>query len=130
MRLTIQSFQKYFDPNDTDNQNKLNDFTNLLIQQIDTMTDVAEAFSNFVVFQKQKMKKYDLVKLQKQQLIFLIKKKLFFHLTKLMSFTYWIKHNGFSITKLVQNALQSVPKTRNPQIGIQLNTEPLKLFFL
>jgi len=127
MRLTIQSFQKYFDPNDTDNQNKLNDFTNLLIQQIDTMTDVAEAFSNFASLPKTKMKKYDLVEITKTTVNIFDKEKIVFssdkaHVFHLLDKTQWIR----VITNLVQNALQSVPKTRNPQIGIQLNTEPGK----
>lgn len=54
MRLTIQSFQHQYDPNDPDNKKKLNDFSNLLIQQIDTMSDVAEAFSNFATLPKPK----------------------------------------------------------------------------
>ena len=127
MRLTIQSFQKYFDPNDTDNQNKLNEFTNLLIQQIDTMTDVAEAFSNFASLPKTKMKKYDLVEITKTTVNIFDKEKIVFssdkaHVFHLLDKTQWIR----VITNLVQNALQSVPKTRTPQIGIQLNTEPGK----
>ncbi|HEY0045456.1 MAG TPA: histidine kinase dimerization/phospho-acceptor domain-containing protein, partial [Flavobacterium sp.] len=47
MRLTVQSFQRKFDPNDPDLKQKLSDYSNTLIQQIDTMTAVASAFSNF-----------------------------------------------------------------------------------
>ena len=42
-------------------QLKLNNFSSLLIQQIDTMSDVAEAFSDFATFPKTKMKNADLV---------------------------------------------------------------------
>ena len=47
MRLTVQSFQRKFDPNDPNLRQKLNDYSNTLIQQIDTMSAVASAFSNF-----------------------------------------------------------------------------------
>lgn len=47
MRLTVQSFQRKFDPNDPDVKQKMNDYSETLIQQIDTMTAVASAFSNF-----------------------------------------------------------------------------------
>ena len=63
MRLTIQSFQHQYDPNDPENKKKLNDFSSLLIQQIDTMSEVAEAFSNFATLPKPKMKECDLVEI-------------------------------------------------------------------
>jgi signal transduction histidine kinase len=47
MRLTVQSFQRKFDPNDPNLRQKLDDYSNTLIQQIDTMSAVASAFSNF-----------------------------------------------------------------------------------
>lgn len=47
MRLTVQSFQRKFDANDPDLKQKINDYSETLIQQIDTMSSVASAFSNF-----------------------------------------------------------------------------------
>jgi signal transduction histidine kinase len=47
MRLTVQSFQRKFDPNDPNLKQKINDYSETLIQQIDTMSSVASAFSNF-----------------------------------------------------------------------------------
>ena len=47
MRLTVQSFQMRFDPNDPDIYKKLDEYSKTLIQQIDTMSSIAEAFSNF-----------------------------------------------------------------------------------
>ena len=47
MRLTVQSFQRKFDANDPNLKQKINDYSETLIQQIDTMSSVASAFSNF-----------------------------------------------------------------------------------
>jgi two-component system nitrogen regulation sensor histidine kinase NtrY len=47
MRLTVQSFQRKFDTNDPNLKQKINDYSETLIQQIDTMSSVASAFSNF-----------------------------------------------------------------------------------
>lgn len=47
MRLTIQSFQRKFNPEEPNIRQKLNDFSESLIQQIDTMSSVASAFSDF-----------------------------------------------------------------------------------
>ena len=124
MRLTIQSFQKQFDPNDPENKQKLKDFSSLLIQQIDTMSDVAEAFSDFASLPKPKMKKADLVEVTKMAVSIFDKKHIIFSSDKSQIFhkldkTQWIR----IITNIVQNALQSVPKERNPIIGVQLSTE-------
>ncbi|WP_229330827.1 ATP-binding protein [Flavobacterium ammonificans] len=47
MRLTVQSFQRKFEPNDPEIKQKMKDYSETLIQQIDTMSSVASAFSNF-----------------------------------------------------------------------------------
>ncbi len=128
MRLTIQSFQNKFDPNDPENKNKLNDFSSLLIQQIDTMSDVAEAFSDFATLPKPKMKNADLVEVTQKAVNIFDQEYIVFSTDKVNIFhkldrTQWIR----VITNLVQNALQSVPKERVPRIGVQLKTEPRKI---
>ena len=47
MRLTVQSFQRKFSEKDTDNTSKIEAFSQILIEQIDTMSNVANAFSDF-----------------------------------------------------------------------------------
>ena len=124
MRLTTQSFMNRFDPNDPDIKKKVTDFSNLLIQQIDTMSEVAEAFSDFATLPKPYMKKCDLVELTQmavnifhhEQIVFTSNKA---HLFYKLDRSQWIR----VITNLVQNALQSVPKSKKPQIGVQLFSE-------
>jgi signal transduction histidine kinase len=43
----VQSFQRKFEPNDPEIKQKMKDYSDTLIQQIDTMSSVASAFSNF-----------------------------------------------------------------------------------
>ena len=47
MRLTVQSFQARFNPEDPNIKSKLNEFSSSLIEQIDVMSSIASAFSNF-----------------------------------------------------------------------------------
>jgi len=47
MRLTVQSFEMRFNPEDPNVRQKVKDYSKTLIQQIDTMSAVATAFSNF-----------------------------------------------------------------------------------
>ncbi len=54
MRLSIQNFQRKFNPKDKDIIIKTDEFSRTLIQQIDTMSTIAEAFSNFAKMPEQK----------------------------------------------------------------------------
>ena len=47
MRLTVQNFQRKFDPMDENIHSKVDEYSKTLIQQIDTMSSIASAFSNF-----------------------------------------------------------------------------------
>jgi hypothetical protein len=56
MRLTVQSFQRKFDPNDPEIKQKMDDYSETLIQQIDTMNSVASAFQILLPCLPNKMK--------------------------------------------------------------------------
>jgi nitrogen fixation/metabolism regulation signal transduction histidine kinase len=47
MRLSVQSFERKFDPADPEIGTKVGEFSKTLIQQIDTLSSIASAFSNF-----------------------------------------------------------------------------------
>ena len=55
MRLSVQSFQHKFDTQDPDIHKKVDEYTKTLIQQIDTMSSIASAFSNFAKMPAQKL---------------------------------------------------------------------------
>src|SRR5690606_13275202 len=47
MRLSVQSFQRKFDPQDSQINEKVDEFAKIMIQQIDTMSNIASAFGSF-----------------------------------------------------------------------------------
>ncbi|WP_164510800.1 sensor histidine kinase [Nonlabens xiamenensis] len=59
MRLTVQSFQRRFDPEQSDAKDKLNEFANSLIEQIDVMSNIASAFSTYATMPAQKNEQTD-----------------------------------------------------------------------
>ena len=65
MRLTVQSFERKFDPDDPDVKNKLAEYSKTLIQQIDTMSSIAGAFSNFAEMPAQQNETLNVVKIVK-----------------------------------------------------------------
>ena len=68
MRLTVQSFQRKFDPSDPNIEVKINEFSKMLIQQIDTLSTIASAFSNFANMPAQNREEIDVVEVVKQAL--------------------------------------------------------------
>jgi len=68
MRLTVQSFQRKFDANDPKIYEKINEFSKTLIQQIDIMSSIASAFSNFAKMPTQKCEELNIVKVVKNAL--------------------------------------------------------------
>lgn len=65
MRLTVQSFQKKFNTSQPPKEQEINDFSTTLIQQIDTMTAIASAFSNFAQMPAPQSEQLDVVNVTK-----------------------------------------------------------------
>lgn len=111
MRLTIQSFMRKFDTNDPNINQKLADFSETLIQQIDTMTTVASAFSNFASMPSQHNELLNIVLVTKKALEIFHEDFLIFEsneteISALIDKTQYIS----IITNLVKNAIQAIPE--------------------
>ena len=61
MRLSLQHFQRSFDPNSEKAQEKINKIANSLVEQIDTLTKIANEFSNFAKMPKANEQRVDLI---------------------------------------------------------------------
>jgi nitrogen fixation/metabolism regulation signal transduction histidine kinase len=113
MRLTIQSFQRKFDVNDPEISQKLNDFSDILIQQIDTMTTVASAFSNFANMPTQQNEQLNIVQVCKTALEIFNEDYVAFKTSENDIFTSFDRTQLTRIvTNLVKNAIQSIPENQ------------------
>ena len=113
MRLTIQNFQRKFDPNDPNSSQKLEDFSETLIQQIDTMTTVASAFSNFANMPTQQNERLNIVQVCKTSLEIFNEDYVDFKTTENEIFTSFDRTQLTRIvTNLVKNAIQSIPENQ------------------
>jgi len=111
MRLTVQSFERKFNPEDPDLKQKLNDYTKTLIQQIDTMTSVASAFSNFASMPAQQNETLNVVEVVEFSLDIFNEEYITFEseeeeIITIMDRTQLIR----IITNLVKNAIQAIPE--------------------
>lgn len=125
MRLTVQSFQRKFDQNDPNIINKLDDYTKTILQQIDTMSAVAGAFSNFASMPAQQNEVINVVKVIQLALEIFNENFLDFKPEKEEIFTVMDRTQLIRvITNLVKNAIQSIPtENENPLVEIDVYQE-------
>lgn len=125
MRLTVQMFERKFNPEDPNIKEKMKDFCETLIQQIDTMTSVASAFSNFASMPAQETADIDLVKVV--QLALEIFNEDFIHFQSSeeeMIGSYDKTQIVRIVTNLVKNAIQAIPNYKAfPEILVDLKKE-------
>ncbi len=125
MRLSVQSFQRKFEPSDENIHQKVDEFSKTLIQQIDTMSSIASAFSNFAKMPAQQNETLNVVKIVKLALdifnedyiVFLVDEEEIianFDRTQLIRV----------VTNLVKNGIQAIPENSNviPKIVVQVQS--------
>ncbi|MGA9240047.1 sensor histidine kinase, partial [Robiginitalea sp.] len=124
MRLSVQSFERKFDPSDPEIGIKVGEFSKTLIQQIDTLSSIASAFSNFAKMPAQQNETLNVAKVVKLALD--IFNEPFIHfiseaddLVVKMDRTQLIR----VITNLVKNAIQALPEVENPRIVVIVSAE-------
>jgi signal transduction histidine kinase len=110
MRLTVQSFQRKFEPNDPEIKQKMKDYSETLIQQIDTMSAVASAFSNFASMPAQQNETLNVVEVVELALDIFNEEYIVFEkesaeIISKIDRTQLIR----IITNLVKNAIQAIP---------------------
>lgn len=122
MRLTVQSFQRKFDPSDPDINRKLDEFSKTLIQQIDTMTSVASAFSSFASMPAQQNETINIVKIVQLALEIFNESYINFSSDEPVIITRMDRTQLIRIiTNLVKNAIQALPdNAAEPQVNVRV----------
>jgi len=121
MRLTVQSFEQRFDVTDPNIKSKLSEFSRSLIQQIDTMSSIASAFSSFAEMPKQKREELNVVEVVKLALdIFNEDFIHYFHEEDVLIARLDKTHLIRILTNLVKNAIQSLENIENPKIEVKV----------
>lgn len=117
MRLTVQSFHRKFDANDPELKQKLKDYSDTLIQQIDTMSSVASAFSQFASMPAQQNETLNVVEVVELALDIFNEDDVSFEsdeqeIISKMDRTQLIR----IITNLVKNAIQAIPENQEEKL--------------
>ncbi|WP_027138188.1 sensor histidine kinase [Gaetbulibacter saemankumensis] len=128
MRLTVQNFQRKFDPSDPQIRLKVDEYSKTLIQQIDTMSSIASAFSNFAKMPAQQNETLNVVKIVKLALDIFNDDYIVFmsdadEIIAKFDRTQLIR----VVTNLVKNGIQAIPNDRNPKIVVNVQTDATKV---
>lgn len=122
MRLTVQNFQRKFDPEDENIHLKVDEYSKTLIQQIDTMSSIASAFSNFAKMPAQKNETLDVVKIVKLALDIFNEDYIVFNADReeiiaKLDRTQLIR----VVTNLVKNGIQAIPDNKTPKLLVNVS---------
>ncbi|WP_242092310.1 sensor histidine kinase [Aestuariivivens sediminicola] len=122
MRLTVQNFQRKFDPNDPNVTTKVNEYSKTLIQQIDTMSSIASAFSTFAKMPAQQNENLNVVEIVKLALDIFNEDYIVFTYEKENIIAKFDRTQLIRVvTNLVKNAIQAIAKTDSPQIIVHVS---------
>ena len=119
MRLTVQSFEHNFDASDPEIKQKLHEYSESLIQQIDTMSSIASAFSNFAQMPTQKKVEMNVVEEVKKDLNIFQEPYIFYYPEKEIIIAKLDKIQLTRVvTNLITNAIHALNNIGNPKIDV------------
>ncbi|MBT8205334.1 MAG: GHKL domain-containing protein [Eudoraea sp.] len=124
MRLSVQSFERKFDPEDPKAREKVREYCKTLVQQIDTMSSIASAFSNFAEMPAQQNETLNVIKTVKLALDIFNEKYIHFiaeeeEIIAKLDRTQLVR----VVTNLVKNAIQAVPEVGSPRILVSVSAD-------
>ena len=126
MRLTVQSFQRKFNPEDPDVERKMEEYSNTLIQQIDTMSSIASAFSTYAKMPAQQDETLNVVQITKLALDIFNENYIYYfpeekELIARFDRTQLIR----VVTNLIKNSIQAIEQAEaeDPRIEVKVFSE-------
>ncbi len=128
MRLTVQSFERTFNSSDDKAKDKLKEFSQTLIQQIDVMSSIASAFSDFAKMPIQKKEQIEIISVIKFALDIFSEEYIKYNPEEEELYANLDKTQLIRvITNLVKNAIQATENQENPIIEVKVSSEEKNL---
>ena len=121
MRLSVQSLSHNFDPKDPEIKEKMKEFSESMIQQIDTMSSIASAFSNFAQMPQAVWEDLNLVEEMKKALDIFHETYISYEPEKEVIMVKLDKiHLTRIVTNLITNSIHALKNTPDPSIEVRL----------
>ena len=121
MKLSVQSFKQRFNSKDPKIEEKIQDFSNTLVQQIDVLSSISTAFSHFAELPAQKNENIDIISTTKLALEIFNEKNISFE-SKIDSIKVKIDRTTLIriITNLVKNSIQATDNVSQAKIIVRI----------
>ena len=121
MKLSVQSFKQRFNSKDPKIEEKIQDFSDTLVQQIDVLSSISTAFSHFAELPAQKNENIDIISTSKLALEIFNEQNISFEsnidiLKVKIDRTTLIR----IITNLVKNSIQATENISQPKIIVRI----------
>jgi signal transduction histidine kinase len=124
MRLSVQSFQRKFDPTNPNINQKVDEYSKTLIQQIDTLSSIASAFSNFAKMPAQQNETLNVVTIVKLALDIFNEDYITFQANEEQIIAKFDRTQLIRVvTNLVKNGIQAIPDdAEKPEIIVSVSS--------
>ena len=121
MRLSIQTFERGFSKGQEFSKQRIKEFSDSLIQQIDTMSSIATAFSDFAEMPEPKKEQLNVVEVVELAIDIFNKDHITFKFSsKKIQANFDRTQLIRVITNLLKNAFQAIPENRTPKIEVNI----------
>lgn len=124
MKLTVQSFERTFDPDEEGIVEKVKDYSQMLTQQIDVMSSIATSFSDFALMPQKNVERIDLVRIIKSAIDMFYENSINFKSEREEIYLNLDKNQVTRVlNNLVKNASQATENEQEPKIevGLEVN---------
>jgi len=121
MKLSIQMFERKLHPNDPEFQYKIKTFTSSIIEQIDTLANIASAFSDFAQMPSSNKEKINLTKITENTLTFFESINIKFEKPITPLYIHADKSQIIRVlNNILNNAIEAIPENKTPLITVSL----------
>ena len=122
MRLSIQTFERSFSKGQEFSKQRIKEFSDSLIQQIDTMSSIATAFSDFAEMPEPRKELLNVVEVVELAIDIFNKDHITFRSSsKKIEANFDRTQLIRVITNLLKNAFQAIPEGRTPKIDVNIS---------
>ena len=123
MKLSVQLFDRKMDPSNPNIQNDTKKFTSSMIEQIDTLSNIASAFSDFAKMPSTKKEKIDLKRLVENTITLFHGVNIKFE-SSLQPCTIYADKNEIIrvLNNLLNNAIEATPENKTAHINVSLES--------
>ncbi len=128
MKLTVQSFERTFDPNEDGIREKVKDYAQMLTQQIDVMSSIATSFSDFARMPQKNIETIELISVIKSAVDIFYENEIQLNANVNEVFIDLDKNQITRVlNNLVKNAIQATEATTTPEIKITIFNQKNKV---